>query len=96
MTMDQWAHIFEVLVDVGLDPVMNQQVPLAVEWREGKTGPPVLAQGGGHGHYEHRVNLLEQGPERHTHQVELPVSKSQHFWEQVAPGVQEEVSCHEL
>ena len=36
------THIFEVLVDVCLDPVVNQKIPLAVIYREGSARPPIL------------------------------------------------------
>ena len=38
----QETHILEVLVDVGFDPVVDQEVPLAVESGEGGAGPPIL------------------------------------------------------
>ena len=43
------AHILEVMVDVSFDPVVDKQVPFAVEHRERCAGPPVLTGEGGKG-----------------------------------------------
>lgn len=38
----QTTHILEILIDVRLDPIMNQQVPLAVKCGVVTTCPPIL------------------------------------------------------
>ena len=79
------THRLDVLIDVCIEPVVNNNIPLSVIHCIALTIPPVL-------NISNRALILYLSHKYTTHSVELPVGKMSHFSCKVVPGVQDNQS----